>query len=198
MKTKTIELYEFDELSKAVKAKVLERERYINVDDDFWHKYQLEEWEGKLEELGFDDPKISYSGFGSQGDGASFTCPHVDIEKFLTAQKKRSEFKALLKAMRDGKIEVNASVISIDHHYSHEYTVRAELEVLPDEDGYTNFFNDGNVLENIITETVRALSHKIYKELETEYFYLTSDEQVIETIKANEYTFTASGRMENL
>lgn len=194
MKTKTIELYEFDELSESAKAKVLEAERDINVEDSFWHKYLLEEWEQELESMGFEDPTISFTGFWSQGDGASFTSKNVDIEKFLTSQKARGRFKAILKALKSDNAEVNASVDRIDYHYSHEYTVRASVEVL------TESVSDdkGDEFAEFLNETVRTLSRKIYRELEAEHEYLTSDESVIDTIKANEYTFTASGKMENV
>lgn len=196
MKTKTIELYQFDELSKEVKAKVVDRERYINTEGGFWYKYPLEEWNDKLSELGFIDANISFTGFYSQGDGASFVCKSVDVPLFLAKQKAKGQYKSFLRAIEKGKVEVNAEIHRIDHHYSHEYTVKAEVEVSPDEEGYTNFFNDGNRLQELLTSVVRTLSKQIYRELETEYEGLTSDEAVVDTIKANEYYFTASGRME--
>ena len=202
MKTKTIELYEFDELPEDVKVKVLEKNREINVDYPQWHDPEIEYWEEKLEGMGLENPKISYSGFYSQGDGASFTCKNVDIEKFLTSQKAKGRFKALLKALEDGGIEVSASVIRLDNHYSHPYTVRADVDANEYEEVSVNFASkvqlEANELENFLTETVRDLSKQIYDNLEKDYEHLTSDEAVIETIKANEYTFRVSGEMENL
>lgn len=48
--------------------------------------------------------------------------------------------------------------------------------------------------EEIVTEALRDLVRWLYRQLECEYEYLSSDECVDETIIANEYTFTASGR----
>jgi hypothetical protein len=198
MKTKTIELYEFDELPEAVKAKVIERNRDINVDYG-WSELTISEWEERLEAQGFENPTISYSGFWSQGDGASFVCPSVDVVKFLTANKKRGQYKDLLKGLKNGSIEVGASIIRIDHRYSHEYTVRAEVEVLPSQDGpFANAcYVEGDSLQNLLTNTVNDLSRKIYRELENEYEALTADSEIIETIKADEYTFRVDGTMEN-
>lgn len=193
MKTKTIELYEFDELSESAKAKVLETERDINVDDSFWSKYMLEEWEEKLEAMGFEDPQINFSGFWSQGDGASFTSKRVDVLKFLTVHKAKGRFKAILKALK--KDEIDASVERIDHSYSHEYTVRADIDFLTDDTDLKT--QEAIEFAELITETVRTLSRKMYRELESEYEGLTSDEAVIDTIKANEYTFRSNGKMEN-
>ena len=48
--------------------------------------------------------------------------------------------------------------------------------------------------EKIVTEALRDLARWLYRQLEREYTYLTSDEVVDETIIANEYTFTDDGR----
>lgn len=201
MKIKTIELYEFDELPEGVRAKVLERERDINVDYD-WAKWSLEAWEEKLESMGFEDPKIAYSGFWSQGDGASFTCKRVNVETFAKSQRSKGRFKSLIKAIKSNKVEANVDVTRSDHHYCHEYTVSVETEILywRDEEykNYAEIEREEGELRKLVLETVRKLSKQIYRELESEYDGLTSDEAVIDTIKANEYTFTASGIMENL
>jgi len=48
--------------------------------------------------------------------------------------------------------------------------------------------------EEVVTEALRDLARWLYRQLEREYDYLSSDEAVDETIVVNEYTFTASGR----
>jgi hypothetical protein len=200
MKTKTIKLYEFDELPEAIKAKVIERNRDINTDYD-WSSLTLDEWEKKLEEHGFNNPTISYSGFWSQGDGASFVCTSVDVDKFVTSQKARGRFNAILKAIKAETVDVNVSIRRIDHHYSHEYTVTAESEIVyyRDEEpkNYAQLETEEGELRGMVLEVARTLSRQIYKELEAEYEALTADSEIIETIKANEYTFRADGTMEN-
>jgi hypothetical protein len=177
----------------------LESERRINVDDDFWYKFSLEEWEDKLQDLGFDNPNISFSGFYSQGDGASFTCKSVDVDKFLTSQKKRGEFKALLDGMKSGTFEVLVSLDRIDHHYSHEYTVRVNSDIWYSYEtrNYSAIQELEIKLNGLVLEKARSLMREIYRELEKEFEHLTSDEAVIDTIEANEYTFRADGTMEN-
>lgn len=64
----------YDELSDESKKVVLNANREITTENQNWHEYILDEEKTKLEtEYGFDSPKILYSGFWSQGDGASFT-----------------------------------------------------------------------------------------------------------------------------
>jgi hypothetical protein len=195
MKTKTIELYEFEELPADVQEKVLDNERRINVEDVEWYDFLFEEWKEKLEKKGFKSPDISFSGFSYQGDGASFTCKNVDIPAFVASLDYKGKYTRLLSAIKDDTAEVNASVVRVDFHYSHENTVGTSVEVLSDDDKVVQLGQD---LDATMTQVVRKLSQEIYKELESEYDGLLSDEAVKDTILANEYTFTINGKMENV
>jgi hypothetical protein len=201
MKTKQIELYEFDELPEGVKKNVLEKNRHINTDYE-WYDFLFDDWKEKLEAIGFENPNISFIGFYSQGDGASFTCKNVDVVRFLTSQKKKGEFKNILKAIKGNTHEINVAIERINHHYGHEYTVTVNTEIVYYGDGepekYAALETEEGGLQELVIETARSLMRKIYRELEKEYEYLTSDEAVIDTIKANKYTFRANGKMENL
>lgn len=75
-------LFQYDQLSDAAKQKA--REWYLEGDlnDESYSEPILEEWKRELENIGFGDPDISYSGFWSQGDGASFTCNSFDFKKY--------------------------------------------------------------------------------------------------------------------
>jgi hypothetical protein len=48
--------------------------------------------------------------------------------------------------------------------------------------------------EEIVAEALRDLAHWLHRQLEREYEYQTSDTVVDEAIRANDYTFTCSGR----
>ena len=48
--------------------------------------------------------------------------------------------------------------------------------------------------EDAVIEAMRDLACWLYRQLEREYDYLTSDDAVDESIAVNEYTFTAQGR----
>lgn len=88
MKTIEIKLFEFEELSQEVQAKVLEKFSDINVDDN-WHDDSLENFKTELAEVGFTEAEISYSGFWSQGDGLSFDSK-IDIDKFAETPNEKS------------------------------------------------------------------------------------------------------------
>ena len=66
--------FTYDQLDESAqeKARAWYLQHYI-YDDQDWCDCTIEDWKTKLAGLGFDDAVISYSGFSSQGDGASFT-----------------------------------------------------------------------------------------------------------------------------
>jgi hypothetical protein len=74
-------------------------------------------------------------------------------------------------------------------HYYHEYCMAISVE--RDSPTWQDMTADA---EDVITEALRDLARWLYRQLEREYDYLTSDEAVDEAITANEYTFTEAGR----
>ena len=68
----TVELFSFAELSEVVQNAVINENRYMLVDDGFWYQYQKEDFHKTLELLGFSNINSNFTGFYSQGDGASF------------------------------------------------------------------------------------------------------------------------------
>lgn len=193
MKTKTLKLYEYGELPDDIKAKILENHRYINVDDSWWHEGEVDYWKDELKAEGFEDAEIAFSGFYSQGDGASFTAS-VNIETFLRKHRAITRFKKLLPLVPVG--DLSARIVRVGYHYVHEYTVKAEAGMAwrNETESLAGLRSE---LQRFLTERVRELSRKIYRSLETEYEFLTSDEAIIETLEANEYTFRDDGTREH-
>lgn len=76
--------YSFSELSPEAKSNALDQVREDFEPDVDWDDSIIEDWTETLEGFGFDDIQISYNGFYSQGDGASFTSDRADAEKLLT------------------------------------------------------------------------------------------------------------------
>lgn len=74
-------------------------------------------------------------------------------------------------------------------HYYHEYCM--EISVERESPTYQDMTADA---EETVIEALRDLARWLYRQLESEYNALHSDEAVSETIVANAYTFTASGR----
>ena len=192
-KIKSYPVFDFDELSPEIKEKAIENLRDVNVDDEYWSECTLDDWKERLEARGYKNPDISYSGFCCQGDGASFTCDSVDLPKWLKATCNKGRFAPVMKWIKKNEVYFTARVERDDRRYSHEYTVSAEVDF--DFDDYPALVYE---LRDAITEDVRDLSRQIYKDLERDYDSLISDEAVIDTIEANEWTFDGRGNLDNL
>lgn len=182
----------FEELNAEQQAKAIELNRDINVDYDEWNDFVKEEHHSNLEAVGFDGVESAYSGFWSQGDGASFTATSLDIEKFLRSQKRWTHYRALHEMIRIN--EIWAKVVRTTHHYCHENTTQAELhgehyiDLTPRQE---KLYEE---LEKEIDEYITTAGQKYYSALNNAYNDLTSDEQVQETIIANDMDFEEDPR----
>lgn len=187
--TKSYDLFSIDELGVDARAKAIESLYDCNIDYDWWDCV-YEDWKTTLSDMGFNDAEIHFSGFGSQGDGACFTAT-VDLAKWLKVNKLAGKNRALYNQAEG----VTVSIISSDSRYSHEMTMSIES------DYYGNLTDKTSgqyyALEEKILEDARVQARLIYRQLEKEYDYLTSEDAIIETIKANDWTFLEDGKMMN-
>jgi hypothetical protein len=76
---------EYDDLSDRAKEKAREWYTSNGIDYDWWEDV-CDTWKSRLNEMGFGSGpeyvNIGFSGFSSQGDGASFTCKSFDIRAY--------------------------------------------------------------------------------------------------------------------
>lgn len=216
------ETYSFEELSPEAQENALENNRDINVDYDGWEDGVTEEFKEDMREIGIDDIEISFSGFYSQGDGASFTSEDIDTRKLFNAvgiksndalnmeiddERSRGEnkdFYDLLDTMEDvGQLERNrikpeeirVTIERTDSRHVHFNTVRANVEIWDEPDGWEEPYGFTEELEDKVTEYVRGLCKDLYRKLEAEYDNLTSDESVKSTIIDNDYEFDEEGNL---
>lgn len=188
--TKNYKVYEFEELSEEAQEKVLADNNQINIDYwEWWHNvYDI--WEEKLEEMGYTNPKINFSGFWSQGDGASFEC-NIDLERWLKARKLTNKHRAIYRALKRDAI---AYKIVQSGHYSHEMTMGIELYFSEENE---EVYMKAEKVRELILDDARTQARLIYKELEEEYNFLTSKEVLTDTIRSNEWKFLEDGTMFN-
>jgi len=200
MRTITTEttIYMFDELPDESKDLAIENYRDINVDHD-WYDFSLDYHKERLEKIGFTNAEIHFSGFWSQGDGACFDA-HIDIITILnnwlfTADNYRDarKYQRWLILAEHGLLDnaFNIAKNSYGYHYSHERTRYIDIYFVPD------CLSDSEAQE--VAERLESmrldLSQEIYKSLESEYDYLTSDEIIAESLIINEYEFTEDGKI---
>jgi hypothetical protein len=194
MKTKTIELYTFEELPEDIQAKVLDNERYINVDGDYWYDY-----DGKT---GFNSKEIKkyHLDLEHSDDLITYKKIYFDLDRGWYIQFVDAEFKHDETARRFlgvPKALWNRVDWTINDTPGRETNTRLEWELM-DNDGYSC---DATIKQaEILDRAVERFSDKVeeaLRRLRDNYEYSTSDEAVKETILANEYTFTIDGKMDN-
>lgn len=190
--------YSFDELSPEVQRQVLDGHREINVEYDGWWETVVEEQERELEEQGFWTPDIQFSGFYSQGDGASFTADVTRLPLFLQAIG-MPELPQEVQDCLSVAVQRNSS------RYVHENTVDLEVEVdSHDEVIETHPFGPEVPFEWRLSKIAEEIEEKggrwlqdrcreIYRALEREYDSQQSDEAVADSLRSNEWRFTAEG-----
>lgn len=191
IKTKQYEVYSLDE----VLEKAIERQRDINVDHEWWDcTYEDAKTIFELIGFTFNDEKqpFYFSGFSSQGDGACINKASYSYNKgALRAIKDYAPqdtdlhqiVKALQELQRSAFYTGTASIYHSGHYY-HEQSMSIDSEC---EKGMF----DGSEFEEIIVD----LCCWLYKQLEDQYDYLTSEEAILETLQANEYEFDVDGNI---
>lgn len=205
--TYPLTLYQYDELDEKAQTKARDWFRTDWPDYDWWEN-TIEDAVQCLRLLGFIDlePKdVMFSGFSSQGDGASFTgawhslsCDVAGLREHAPTSKYNTPLRALadeiediLRPLRAVDAHCVTTITRRSHAYAHERTVEME----------TTYYDaaDAEMLasrstDEAIDDWCRDCMRWIYQQLEAEYEYLTGDEAVTETLKANQYTFTKNGR----
>ena len=201
MRTININLYKYDELSPQAKEKALEHYSDINTDYEWWDCTYFH-WRDKLEEQGFSNPKIYFSGFWSQGDGACFD---ADIDFDTQFEQYRNYALSngtggIQRAIKNHKNwiydylynETRYSIAVINHQYSHESTRQIESYCYTDTKGMlSEIYSD---FEEWLESKRTDLCREIYRDLKQEYGYLSGKECIEETLRVNEYEFTQEGK----
>lgn len=185
----TIYSKSFIELNEEQKEKAIDIMREIENQDTtpYWSIDLVNQMKEKLVQYGIDDSEILWSGFCSQGDGASISTESINAEMFLRKVKAWSKFKGLRKFISEETISL--SVRRVSHHYYHEYCVSGNVEIAYCEDVTAKQEQLVDDLQTLITNTIRDLSRELYKDLGNENDYHNSDEALIELINANDYNF---------
>lgn len=206
MRTVETKLYHFEELTPDAKEAAREWWRQLEA-QDFDASAVFEDFERICDTLGVSldthpvklygggtryEPNIYYSGFSSQGDGASWEGDYAykpgaakAIRAYAPTDKKLHAIADALQALQARHFYKLTASITQSGRYSHEMTMRAEVE----RDGREVADSDAETLQ----ELLRDLARWVYRALETEYEWRMADEQVEDAITANQYEFTEDG-----
>lgn len=195
-----IKVYNIDELCDKAKDKVLGEWRHCLTDCNWWDDI-YDEFNQVMEYLGFDldNDEPCFSGFASQGDGASFTghwwgkrMTRVGsfYEDINPAYFKCSELRTVADILEVlANKHLTGMVQRYNSRYCHENTMFCNLIEINDDIPQIT-----KTQESLFDTACKQLAKLLYKALEKEYEYLTSDECLIEHLMANDYEFTAFGK----
>lgn len=202
--------YTISELSPEAKKTAIEgirndrgfTEREIDLD------WVIENETEDLEALGLENVEISFSGFWSQGDGASFTARVNDIPAFIKTIGVTDEILPKVLAAFEEAYEMR--IVRIDSRYFHENTVRFEIEEMDDTElilmsgfGIGDITVDLNEtleeigLEKKASEWMKAKCKEIYRKLEKAYNEEFSEEAAEEWIDSIGMEFDEEGNEVN-
>lgn len=211
---KTITLYQYDELpSDSAKEKARNWYREGGLDYE-WYDYLFEEFTEDMSKEGidilthkqtvtlayasgapsktFEKHNIYFSGFSSQGDGASFEA-NVNVANWIKAHKLANKYRKLYNLCRQEGYRI--AIRKSSNNYSHHMTMMVDSDA--SDYPYPDDAQDqwGEVVKAVL-EDCRNHAKTLYRQLEEEYYYLNSNESVADTIRINEYTFTEDGNRE--
>ena len=142
------------------------------------------------------DPCIWFSGFWSQGDGAAWEGTYsyrksaaAELRAYAPKDKTLHRIAETLQAaQRQNFYQLRAEVTHLGNYY-HAFTMAVSVD--RDSAAAAEIIGDA---ESIVTAALRDLANWLYRQLEQEYDYLTSDEAVDETLVVGGYSFTEEGR----
>lgn len=202
-------VYRLDELSDAAKEKARAWYRDGAFDHD-WHEFVFADFVEICTIVGVDlktrpvrlvgsgsrsDPCIWFRGFSSQGDGACFEGAYAYARQAPVAIRAHAPqdeelhriADALQVIQRRNFFQLRADTRHRGHYY-HEYCMNVAVE----RDGPTGQDMTDDA-EDVVIELLRDLARWLYRQLEREYEYQTSDTMIDEAMTANAYTFTEAG-----
>jgi len=215
MRVVETKVYQYGELSDAAKVKARDWYREADAGDNSFSEFVIEDAEriagllgieikqrdvktvsGKVRQV----PAINWSGFWSQGDGASFEGNLVSFETGSALERVKAyaptdeglhAIAAELDALQVKYDRRLAATVSLHRgNYSHSGMMQVDASAV-DADGDDREVTQED--ETALRDTLRGFADWIYRALEAEYNYQNSDEQVAETIEANQYEFIENG-----
>jgi hypothetical protein len=212
-----ITVYTYAELSAQGRQAALST---YNEPEDYWYEGITEGFTERGVERGFDIDDVQWSGFGSQGDGASWT-GQVDLVPFLHYHLKPehadyARFMVLIELIENGFTSRRFEVSRNSHMYNHENTMRVEREDLIDFADWgdtkvrTGIFSGADALplvesiymESLLddllvwaTEEARDYARDIFKALNESHDEYSSEEYFTELCEINDWRFDASGKL---
>ena len=222
MRIKQTKVYQYDELSDKAKEKARDWYRKGNCDDTYWSECVIEDAATIAEFLGLDinqtayktmggetkyKPTVYFSGFWSQGDGAcvegTWRASDVKVDELKEYAPQDKELHRIVDGLAEIAKEYPDGYFKVRHrgHYSHSGCTAFDVELPTEQENELEYDSPEYKLlqvklgedEETLIELARDFMNWIYRQLEKEWDYQNSDEQVEESIRCNAYEFLETG-----
>lgn len=203
----------FSDLSEKAQQRAIDDARYSEVDGsyDWWDNVfedavrmaallgiEIDQRNG--EHHSYAGPKIYFSGFCNQGDGACFQGTYRPKPDAFAAVKAECNDETLIslaerlttlnvESALHHEVELCYVTVSTYGRYSHSNTMSATYEYDAD------VVEADSAFEDDLLACLREFADWIYEQLEAAFNYLTSDEVVRERLIADKYVFDEDGAM---
>ncbi len=193
-------VYKFAELNEAAKETAREHERQTYQNFNWWEWcYEDAITCAKCLGIELDVKDISFSGFSSQGDGASFTGSYdfkSDAVAIITAHAPQDE--TLLKIAEElTTLQIHARLVHGVHVHARITRNRSHYVRSNTMDVDTTYVDLDDVvseeLDQTMTRLMRSFADWIYKQLEDEDTWLNSDECIDERLNESDDEFEEDG-----
>lgn len=199
-------LYKYEELSDSAQERARDWYRQGGLGYDWW-EFCYEDFARVAEILGIDlsqravplmngkcryEPEIYFSGFYHQGSGSSFCGTYgyakgavVKIQEYAPQDEELHRIaQGLQDVQRRHFYRLIADITSVHDNY-----IRVEVE------DSENRYRDIGDAEDDVRGLMNDFNDWMFKRLQDEYEYLTSDEAVAESLITNEYEFDEEGNI---
>lgn len=197
-----VESYKFPELGADAKERVIEWLNEYSV--EAWKDSESDYWLPMLKEMGYSDIDFQYSGFHTQGDGASIVC-RVDVKRFIQRNKLGNRFGTLYNVLKADNVDGVQILRRRWGNYAHDNLLYAEasdflrgidtVEELEEHSvRYVRATRQAEEVIPCILEEVKERSRAIYKDLEAENDYRYTEEYAVDMCEANGYLFDVYGK----
>ncbi len=191
MTMKTINVYNFNELSQEAKNKAVEEFRNKFETDLYFFSYFAQ---NEIIEKGFYGKiDLQYSFGNSFGDGLSFSCEYFDTKRLAKI------FENILGKRKQKTIDLiinNCNFNLFGNTGRYYYAHINDLEFIFDDN-----INAPNIIEVVkkVEDELKSIYVNLCKKLETDGYneieYQNSDEYTAELLEINEYEFLENGKM---
>jgi len=189
-----LKVFQYDELSP--EAQETARQWFAGEGFDFWDEPSIDDTKACGAQFGIEVEKVYYSGFWSQGDGACFEGSYSfrkggvkAIKEYAPQDRELHRIALALSKIQKRYFYGLSATVKHEGRYSHENCTRIYVG------NSNNPYDEAPVeVQDEVANLLRKFMRWIYRHLQDEYDYQTSDENVAESIRINEYDFYQDGK----